>query len=136
MYLKPIFVHLSDSFFVYAFFYAVGYNRINAAFCISPKFVPYRVSYDKKVELSYTNASNISSSCDLLNDCLYLINVISYGVFYSALLYKYEPTNIYIHVLNSTSGYDNTFTIAASGNTITVTSVNSKWHVCKINKLG
>ena len=111
-------------------------HRINAAFGVSQKFVPYRLPYDKLTGLVYSNTTQTSSSYTLSDDRMYFINVVSYSVFYSALLFKYNSTNIYIYMLNSTNNYTDVFNITTSGNTVTITAVDNKWHVCRINKLG
>lgn len=114
-------------------------NRINAAFDVSQKFVPYRPPYDelmskgKRIVATGSSSFKISGTTHLVSIWVQLTtNSFEYANY---IMIKYTTANnACLALLSKSTNADTYITVTASGDTVTV-DTSDKWKLVTINEL-
>lgn len=111
-------------------------HRINAAFGVSQKFVPYRKGYASVYDSHTFNTSN-SYTLDS-KGVGHILTISSFAHFYIGYVIQYTNED-YLRIIEifKTTDFDNVATISSSSNVLTITAASSAhWLVTNLIKLG
>lgn len=114
-------------------------HRINAAFGVSPKFVPYRPSYDelmpkgKRIVATGSSSFTIEGTTHLVSIWVQITsNSFEYANY---IMIKYtSANNVNLALLSKSTNADTYITVTTSGDTVTV-DTSDKWKLVTINEL-